>query len=336
MPVEVKPRRTGKPETLPTPDTMHAAAIDEFGGPDVLTLHTLPVPLIEKDEVLIQVHTAGVGVWDADMREGWMPSGKVTFPLVLGSDGSGRVAAMGSHNRRFKVGEEVYGFSFDNPKGGFYAEYVAVPEERVAPIPRPLSLEQAGAAATSGLTALQGIDDALEVKRGETIVIHGASGAVGTIAVQFAKLREARVFATASGEDGMELVRRLGADAAAEGHRGDLAAAIRAFAPGGVDGVLVFAGGDALESCMDAVRPGGRVAYPHGVDPEPKKRPGIRFVAYDAAVGVREFDALNMAVEAVKLQVPIAARFPLAQASKAHERLAKGHVLGKIVLQAHK
>jgi NADPH:quinone reductase-like Zn-dependent oxidoreductase len=310
-----------------------AEAIDRFGGPEVLKLHTLPVPSVDKNEILIELHTAGVGVWDAEMRAGWWPTEQVNFPLVLGTDGSGRVAAMGSHIRRFKIGDLVYSYSFANPKGGFYAEYVAVVEERVSPIPDRLNLEQAGAIPTTGLTALQGIDDTLTVKRGEAIIIHGASGGVGTLAVQFAKLREARVLATASGEDGVELVRRLGADGAVDGHRGDVVAAARSFAPDGIDAVLGFAGGDGLERCIDALKSGGRVAYPNGVEPAPRKRGGIQIIPYDAVVGVREFDALGMAVKAVKLQVPIAARFDLALAGKAHERLAEGHVLGKVVLQ---
>jgi NADPH2:quinone reductase len=321
-------------EASPVPDTMHAAAIDRFGGPEVLTLHTLPVPEVDKAEVLIELHTAGVGVWDAEMRSGWWPDENPKFPLVLGTDGSGRVAATGSHTRRFKIGDAVYSYSFANPKGGFYAEYVAVAEEKVALIPRGLNLEQAGAIATTGLTALQGIDDALKVNRGEAIIIHGSSGGVGTLAVQFAKLRGARVLATASGEAGTALVLRLGADAAVDGRRGDIAAAVRSFAPDGVDAVLGLAGGDGLERCLDALRSGGRLAYPNGIEPEPRKRNGIRIVPYDAVAGAREFTALGVAVEAAKLQVPIAARFALADAAKAHERLDKGAVLGKIVLRS--
>ncbi len=323
-------------ETSAVPDTMRAAAIDRFGGPEGLTLHTLPVPAVEKGEVLIEMHTAGVGSWDAEMRAGWSPSGQTRFPLVLGTDGSGRVAALGSDIRRFKIGDPVYAYSFDNPKGGFYAEYVAVAEDHVAPVPEGMDLDSAGAIATTGLTALQGIDGALAVERDEAILIHGASGGVGTLAEQFAKLRGARVLATASGEDGMALVRRLGADGAVEGRHGDIAAAAHSFAPEGISAVLGLAGGDGLERCLDALRPGGRLAYPNGIEPQPRERPGIRMVHYDAMPGLREFTALNMAVRAAKLEVPIAARFALADAAKAHELLAKGHVLGKIVLRNNK
>jgi NADPH2:quinone reductase len=315
------------------PEIMRAAAIDRAGGPEVLSLHTLPTPVPEKDEVLIALDAAGVGSWDADMRAGWWPSGRMRFPMVLGTDGAGVIAAVGSHMRRLTVGDQVYSYSFANPKGGFYAEYVAVAKEKVSPIPKNLDLRHAGAIPTTGLTALQGVDDALQIKRGESLIVHGASGGVGSLAIQFAKLRGARVLATALGDDGLAFVRRLGADVAVDGKREDIAEQARSFEPGGVNAVLALVGGDALERCLDAVRSGGRLAYPNGIEPEPKKRRGLHVTSYDAVAGVREFEALNLAVEQGKPEVPIAAVYAMAEARKAHERLAAGHVLGKIVLR---
>jgi NADPH:quinone reductase-like Zn-dependent oxidoreductase len=315
---------------------MFAAAIDRFGDPDVITGHALPVPEIDGGEVLIAVDTAGVGPWDAHVREGLYAPRKPHFPLVLGYDGAGIVAAVGSRVRRLRVGEEVYSYNWQNPKGGFYAEYVAVPADKVAPIPKRLDLRHAGAIATTGLTALQGIDDALGLKKGETIIIHGASGGVGTLAVQFARLRGGRIFATASGKEGVELVREMGAHVAVDGkHAVDIDDRARRFAPEGVDAVLALAGGDALEQCLNVLRPGGRLAHPNGVEPAPKKRRGMTLTRYDAISGVREFERLNAAVQAARLKVPIAECYPLAQAYKAHERLAEGHVVGKIVLAVH-
>jgi len=105
------------------------------------------------------------------------------------------------------------------------------------------------------------------------------------------------------------------------------------LAPDGVDAVLGLAGGEALERCLDALRGGGRLAYPNGIEPEPKKRRRIHITSYDAVAGVGEFQKLNLAVEAANLEVPIAAAYALAEAAKAHERLAARHVLGKIVLR---
>ena len=141
------------------------------------------------------------------------------------------------------------------------------------------------------------------------------------------------MLATASGADGKALVRRLGADWAVDGKQEDIVAAARRFAPEGIDAVLAFAGGNALEECIHTLRRGGRVAYPNGVEPGPEEQRTITIKTYDAVPGVREFERLNRAVDAARLKVPIAAAYPLAQAAKAHQRLAKGHVLGKVVVR---
>ena len=310
---------------------MKAVAIDRFGGPEVLQLHDWPVPKISATEVLIRIDTAGVGIWDAKIRDGgWSESDE--FPRILGVDGSGVVVDVGARVRRLAIGDRVWAYDFDNPKGGFYAEFVAVPATKVAPIPKRLDLRRAGAAAVIALTALQGVDDALELKEGESVIIHGASGNVGMLAVQFAKARGARVLATASGRDGIRFVRRLGADEAIDGKEAGILGAAREFAPGGVDAVLAFIGGKELTQCLDALRKGGRLAYPNGIEPEPRRRRGVKFIAYDAVPGVREFKRLDQAVEESRLEVPIAKSYPLRKAADAHRRLEKGHVLGKIVL----
>ncbi len=317
------------------PPTMRAAAIDRFGKAKELKIHDLPVPEVGPGEVLIAVHTAGVGSWDAEIRGGWWPGpGKPKFPLVLGTDGSGTVVAVGTRVRRFKVGDRVYAFSWMNPKGGFYAEYIAVDAKNVAPMPSALTLRQAGAIPVTGLTGLQGLEGALKIKKGERLIIHGASGGVGTVAIQFAKWLGAGVLATASGEDGVALVRRLGADAAVDGRQGDIGDAARQFAPDGADAVLALSSGTALTRCIDALKPrGGRVAYPNGVEPAPRKRKGVTVTAYDAIAGVREFQRLTRTIEQSNLRVVIADTFALADASAAHERIETGHVLGKVVLR---
>ena len=327
---------SGSPLTAaggPPPATMQAAAIDHAGGAELLTLKTLPVPKPDADEVLIAVHTAGVGSWDVDLREHPEALKNAHFPLVLGTDGAGVIAAVGSNVHAFKPGDQVYSYSWDNPKGGFYAEYVAVAAGRVGAAPHGLTLTQAGAIAVTALTALQGIDDALHLKPGETVLIHGAAGGVGTLAVQFAKLRGARVLASVSAPDEFELVKGLGADAVVDGRHGDVVAAAHAFAPPGLDAVLAFAGGEALEHGIDALRSGGRVAYPSGVHPAPEPRTGLNIVHYTAIPGPAEYARLNTAIEAANLKVPIAAEFPLAAAAQAQQRVEAGHVAGKVILQ---
>lgn len=318
----------------PIPATMKAAAIDRFGPPSVLKLHTLPVPEPGPSEVLIAVHAAGVGVWCTQIRDGsWKPSGRARFPLVLGTDGAGIVVARGKRVRRLAIGDRVWAYHYADGKAGFYAEYAAVPAGHAGRVPRRLDLLQAGAGAVTGLTALQGIDDALKVRRAETVLVFGATGAVGTLAVQFAMRRGARVVATASGRAAAALMGRLGAAAVIDARRSGAADELRSLAPGGVDAVLALAGGDALERCLDLVRPGGRVAYPNGVEPEPRRRPRVRRLSYDAVAAPAEFARLARAAEEARLRVPIAAAYSLAQAARSHARMEGGRVRGRIVLR---
>ena len=133
--------------TQTMPSTMRAAAIDRFGGPEMIVLHKLPLPEVEPDEVLIRIESAGVAEWDPFEREGGFVKmlGKTpTFPYVLGTDGAGTVAAVGKEVAGFKEGDKVYSASLANPKGGFYAEYASVKGEMVSRIPDQLSIDQAG------------------------------------------------------------------------------------------------------------------------------------------------------------------------------------------------
>ncbi len=203
------------------PETMRAAVIERFGPPGVLKIQNLPVPEIDNDEVLIAVHTAGVGGWDAEMRGGWWPEGRPTFPLVLGTDGSGTVAKAGSHVRRFKLGDRVYAYNFPNPKGGFYAEYVAIAAPNVGHVPALLDLQQAGGGCATGLTALQGVER-LGVGKRDRIAIIGAAGGVGSLALQFAlRVVEAVVVAVVKGKDALVLARDLGANEVLDANGGE-------------------------------------------------------------------------------------------------------------------
>jgi NADPH:quinone reductase-like Zn-dependent oxidoreductase len=314
--------------------TMSAAAMRKVGAPGVLKLEQLPRPEVSAGEVLIALEAAGVGIWDVDIRKGWWPKGRPTFPLVLGSDGAGIVVAKGSRVRRLEIGDRVWASVFINPKGGFYAQYAAVPAADVARIPKGLDLLHAGAGAVTALTAQQGVEDVLRIRRGETVLIFGATGAVGTLAVQFARSRGARVVATATGVSAKRLVKSLGATETFDARAKDAIDRLHAAAPGGLDAVLAFAGGSILEACLDLVKPGGRVAFPYGVEPEPKRRGRKMSVeSYDADANPRLLSRLEQAVEKARLTVPIAAVYPLARAAQAHERLERGGVLGRIVLR---
>jgi NADPH:quinone reductase len=318
------------------PDTMKAAALDRYGPPSALTLHEVRVPRPGPHEVLIAIDTAGIGSWDASIRDGsWRRPGRTRFPLVPGVDGSGIVVAKGARVRRLHLGDCVYAYEFGNRQGGFYAEFAAAHAEHVGRVPKGLDLRGAGAVAATGLTALQGIDK-LELRAGQTVLIFGASGAVGTMAVQFAVQRGAHVIATASGAAPARLVRRLGARYVIDARRAASIEQLRKFARGGLDGVLALAGGQGLERCLDFMRPKGRVVYPNGVEPVPMKRPTFRMRSYDAVANRREIDKLNRHLRNGRIRVPIAASYPLGKAAQAHRRLDRGRVLGRMVLRAHR
>lgn len=182
---------------------MQAAAIDRFGGTDELKLQTLPVPEVGPDEVLIRVESVGVGVWDPWEREGRFQAlfrelhgSEPTFPYVIGFDGAGTVAAVGEAVTGYEDGDRVYADRHLNPKGGFYAQYAVVNVDYVHPIPRGLTVEQAGAMPVDAITALLGLDDTLGLTEGESVLIFGAGGGLGHLAVQLAKRMGARVFAS--------------------------------------------------------------------------------------------------------------------------------------------
>ncbi len=313
------------------PEQMRAAAFDRYGGPEVLHVETLPVPRPGPKQALIRLHAAGIGVWDPSVRAGEIELGRSRFPRVIGNDGAGEVVAVGGDVRRFHAGDRVYAYSFD---GGFYAEYVALDEDAIAPIPEGLSAEEAGALGADGVTALRGLDDQLHLAAGQALMVYGASGGIGHLAVQLAKRMGARVLAVASGKDGVELVRELGADAAVDGKRDDVPRAARDFAPAGLDAALVLVHGEGLDAALGAMRKGGRVAHPNGVEPAPRAPEGVTLLAYDGEPSPDAFERLNRLIAAGPFHVELGRVYPLDDAARAHRELGKHH-LGKVALRMH-
>lgn len=314
---------------------MRAVAIDRFGGAECLRIHSLPVPEVGPDEVLIRIEAAGIGPWDAFEREGGyaeMLGIQPAFPHVLGSEGAGTVVSVGDRVERFRPGARVYVLGFLNPKGGLYAEYAAVNADHVSFIPGRLPTEQAAAVGGVGITALRGVEDTLQLKQGESLLVFGASGGVGHVAVQIARRRGARVLAAASGPDGVALAQRLGADMAVDGRRVSVSEAARAFAPHGLDAALLTAGGEMVEEATSAVRDGGRIAFPKGIEPEPKSARRISIDGYYGEVDPAIIARLDRLVSAGSFEVYVGRTFALAQAGEAH-RVLQTHHLGKLVLR---
>ena len=315
--------------------TMRAVALDEFGGPEALKIQDVPIPQIGAQDVLIRVEAAGVGAWDPYEREGRfveITGVKPTFPYVLGTDGAGTIAAVGKDVTGLKEGDRVYAAELANPKGGFYAQYAAVKADNAALIPGNLTFEQAAVLPTDALTALTGLEKVLGLKAGESLLVFGASGGIGHLALQLAKRLGANVFAIASGDDGVQFAKKLGADRAVDGHSDDVLNAAREFAPNGIDAALVTAGGEKTAEALLAIRKGGRIAYPHGVMPEPTPREGVKVEAYDGEVSAALIDRLNVLIESGPFEVHVDKTYRLSEVAQAHKALGEHH-LGKLALR---
>jgi NADPH:quinone reductase len=326
---------------MPSPDasdtaTMRAVVIDGFGGPERLHERQVPVPSPSpgRGQVLIGLETAGVGSWDPFEREGGyaeMLGMSPSFPYVLGSEGAGTVAAVGDGVTSRAVGERVFAASFLNPAGGFYAEYVCVDAGLVAPIPAGMSTSQAAVMGGVGMTALRGLRDALDLRSGETLLVHGASGAMGHLAVQLGERLGARVFAVASGDDGVALAARAGAELAIDGRAEQVADGARRFSADGLDAALLTAGGPAADAAMAVVRPGGRAAYPTGVQPEPASIADVDPQAFNGEPDAELLERFIALIGDRPLDVHIAREFRFDQIPAAHRAL-RDHHLGKLAI----
>jgi NADPH:quinone reductase len=323
---------------------MRAVAIDRFGGPEVLVVRDVPVPELRPNQILVQVASAGIGVWDVAEREGMLAKRlgiQAKFPWVLGSEGAGKIEAVGEKVTGFRKGDMVYGHAWGtNPKAGFYAEYTAIEADQAWPIPSTITAEQAGALLIDGGTALRGLDDTLHLKEGEKLMVFGASGGLGHLAIQLGKRLGALVFAVASGEDGVAFAGRLGAESAVDGRGGDIGAPAREFAPDGFDAALITvrgqAGGavEAAERALTIMREGGRVAYPwtDNIRPPPRAPSSVRLFGYVLGNMDRALvPKLNELIEAGAFEVHLGKTFTLDQAVDAY-RAVDSHHLGRLAL----
>jgi len=302
--------------------TMQAAAIDRFGSADVILVRDLPRPAAGPGELLVRVAAAGVQITDAAIRGGWTPPGAtIAFPQVLGNEFAGVVVDRGPGVDTVEVGDEVVGFRLL----GCYAEFVSVPASQVVPKPAVMSWAEAGALSASGQTAHTAVE-ALRIRAGETVLVHGAAGGVGSAFVQLAVACGARVIGTASTQN-HDYVRGLGADEVViygDGQRERLVDA----APHGIDAALDAAGHDNLHTAVTLVQDRSRIATL--VDVDLAGRLGCRFLRSDRS-GQR-LRLLTAAVDAGHLKVHVRRIYDLADAADAHRDVETGHGRGKAVL----
>ncbi|MEU3827236.1 NADP-dependent oxidoreductase [Streptomyces sp. SID161] len=305
---------------------MKGISYSRYGGPEVLEYGELDEPKLGPDQVLVEVRAAAVNPVDWKCREGHLdPVLDAVFPVIPGWDVSGVVVRPAASVTEFRAGDEVIGYvREDFLSRGTFAEYVAAPVRTLARKPRNLSFEEAAGLPLAGLTAYQVLVKALDVKRGETVLVHAAAGGVGSLAVQIAAHLGARVIGTA-GEANHDHVRALGGEPVAYGE--GMAERVRGLAPEGVDAVFDTIGGDTLRVSAELLAPGGRLASI--ADPQVLDLGGrYAFVRPDA----EDLGRLAELAEQGVVTVHVAETFPLERTADAHRLNQEGHTRGKIVV----
>src|SRR6266566_1770489 len=191
---------------------MRAIVIHAYGGPEVMKLEDVARPEPADDEVLIRVAAASINPVDVAIRKGYLKKLVGNFPLILGMDASGIVEKVGNKVTKYKAGDPVFAFFTLKGEGG-YAEFVTAKEDELAPKPSTISFAQAAGVGAAGATAWEALIGTANLHAGQTVLIHGGSGGVGHLAIQIAKAKGAKVFATASTAN-QEFLRQMGADVA--------------------------------------------------------------------------------------------------------------------------
>ncbi len=303
---------------------MKAARIHRFGPPDVILVEEMPRPRPAAGEILVRIVAAGVGPWDALIREG---KSKVSPPppLTLGSDLSGVVEAVGADVTQFKIGDEVYGVT--NPQFvGANAEFANASAGMLALKPQRLTYLEAASVPVVAVTAWQMLFDHARAESGQAILILGAAGNVGAYAVQFAKNAGVQVIAVVGSSD-VEYVRALGAADVVDYRVTDVADAVRS-----VDAVIDTVGGDTRERALRALKPGGILVTV--VSPEfVPARSDVRSAFFYAEVTTARLEAVSRLLESGKVTPQVGSVLPLADVRPAHQMLAGApHRRGKIML----
>ena len=307
--------------------TMKAARAHAYGGAEVLKLEEAPRPEPAADEVLVRVVAAGVNPVDAKVRAGMFKQPGARLPFIPGYDISGVVEKTGAKATKFKAGDEVYAY-LSLERGGAYAEYAIAKENELAPKPRTLTHEQAAAVPLAALTAWQALVEKAKMTEGQTVLIHGGSGGVGSFAVQIAKARGGKVIATASAAN-QDFLKELGADQAIDYRAQKFEEVAK-----DVDVVLDTVAGETLRRSYDVVKKGGFIVSV--LEPPAKaelEKRGIRGTVFLVQPNAEQLAEIAQLIDAKKVKPFVSQTFPLAEVAKAHAAIETGHTRGKIVLK---
>ena len=335
---------------MPT-HTMRAIRLHEHGGPEVLRYDEVPIPEPKPGEVLLRVHAIGVNPPDWYLRDGLIdlpPEAelKISLPVIPGTDVSGAVEAVGADVDDLSVGDEVFGLlRFPSFDGSAYAEYVAARASDLTRKPANVDHVHAAGAPMAGLTAWQYLIELghdhpspfqaerhhpVSLDAGTTVLINGAAGGVGHFAVQLAKWRGARVIAVASGAH-ESFLRELGADQFIDYTKSRPEELVH-----DVDLVLDTVGGRESSRFLRTLKRGGALfpVFPGVYDPEETAKLGVTVSITQVRSNGAQLAELGRLLDTGTVRVALDSTFPLAEARAAHERAARGHIQGKIVLTA--
>lgn len=330
-------------ETLP--ETMTVIEISQPGPPEVLKPAVRPLPSPAAGEVLVRVAAAGVNSPDLKQRQGIYPPPKGATDLP-GLEIAGTVVASGSDVTEWQPSDTVCALT----NGGAYAEYCCVPAGQCLPLPKSLTMVEAAALPETFFTVWNNVVMRADLQEGETFLVHGGAGGIGTTAIQVAKALGAHVFATAGSPEKCDVCRRLGADRAINYRSEDFVDIVRSEAPNrGADVILDMIGGDYVARNIKAMAPDGRlvqIAFDQGSAVEVNLMPIMlkrltltgstlrpRSVAFKAEVARQLRARIWPLIEGGKIRPLIHAVFPLADAAEAHRVMESGGHTGKIVLE---
>lgn len=301
---------------------MKAAALSSFGGPEVLKPTEVAEPQAGPGEVRVNVRAAGVQHFDVGIRQGWAPpSLDLSFPVVPGNEFSGVIDQVGDGGTGFAVGDEVLGYC----TLGAYAEYLVVSADQIATKPKSMPWEIAGGFSGNGQGAHMALRE-MKVSEGDTVLVHGAAGGLGTFAVQVARAWGAAAVIGTASEENHDYLRSLGAIPVTYGE--GLVERVRAVAPSGVDAALDAAGPEALYASAELVQDKARIRT--FVSFEEAKE--LNIPALGPGRSAARLVELTELYEQGALRIHIRRSFPLEEAAEAHRTLERGHGRGKVVI----
>lgn len=305
---------------------MKAVKINEYGDESVLSYTDVKRPEPKAGEVLIKIHAAAVNPVDWKIRDGLGAVFGLEPPLILGCEIAGTIESVGGAVENFKTGDAVYAYLGSHAGG--YAEFAAAKENEIAKKPESLDFDNTAAVPVGALTAWQSLFDLANLQSGQTILIHAASGGVGSMAVQIAKAKGAKVFGTASGKN-EEFVKSLGADEFVDYTKTKFEDVVK-----NIDVVFDTVGGDTLTRSFQVLKKGGFLVTAVSPPSEEKAAEfGVKAAMVNVQPNAKHLAEINQLIEEGKLKTHVEIVFPLAEVKKAHELSKSGRTRGKIVLQ---